>query len=160
MPLAGGKTFQRPVDCLGMAEMIALGELAANVAAGAGFVFAVYADRDELNFQLAGASAIALICCCRWVLLSMPRAKAGAELEIVRGKFGLRLDLMRRAGEIVVGHADAKFLQACRGNRGNREYRPRRVSGISATIFLPPANSARRAAIGATDRRRLPPAAD
>src|SRR5262245_27265741 len=47
-----GKTFQRPVDGLGVTKVVALGEPAADVAAGPGFVLAVDADRDQLHLQL------------------------------------------------------------------------------------------------------------
>jgi hypothetical protein len=44
-----GKSVEGPVDGLGVAEVIALGQVATDLAARAGFVLGVYADGDDLN---------------------------------------------------------------------------------------------------------------
>jgi hypothetical protein len=43
------KSFQGPIDRLGVAKMIALGQAATDLAASAGFVFAMNANGDELD---------------------------------------------------------------------------------------------------------------
>ena len=45
------EAFQRPIDGLSVAEMVALGESAAELRARAGFVFAVNAARDQLDVE-------------------------------------------------------------------------------------------------------------